>query len=213
MKLIAAIGDLSRLEPPFFATVDAAAVLGVSPPHASKILERLAAVGLVRRLVKGKWCLTTVTEPLLAAGFLTTTSPSYVSLQTALHYHGLIDQVPTVIYAMTLARTRRIVTNLSTFSFHHIEPPLFFGFDTLGPHGLKMATPEKALLDLFYLTPVRSRLFASLPEVELPQAFNTAQFYAMIRKIPDHKRRAVVLRRFDELNRGVSESLIEDEDY
>lgn len=41
-----------------------------------------------------------------------------------------------------------------------------------------MATPEKALLEVFYLG------FKSLPEVELPRSFNTKKALDMIKKIP-----------------------------
>ena len=43
-------------------------------------------------------------------------------------------------------------------------PDFFGGFETLREH-LHLATPEKALLDVLYLTTARSRLFAALPEV------------------------------------------------
>ena len=38
--------------------------------------------------------------------------------------------------------------------------------------GVKIASPEKALLDALYLRPARSRLFRALPELELPRTFS-----------------------------------------
>ncbi len=55
-----------------------------------------------------------------------------------------------------------------------------------------MATPEKALIDIFYLKPAKSLWFKTLPEVELPKAFNTKKAFEMVRKIPSPSRRSLV---------------------
>ncbi|MBI1908761.1 MAG: hypothetical protein HYS22_01130 [Deltaproteobacteria bacterium] len=74
-------------------------------------------------------------------------APAYISLESALHFHGLI---PDVVFAMTLVTpktTRRFKTPLGQFIYRHIQPKLFFGFD---PDTL-MAEKEKAVADFFYL--------------------------------------------------------------
>lgn len=60
-----------------------------------------------------------------------------------------------------------------------------------------MATPEKALLDVFYLTPARSRLFARLPELELPRGFSVRECRRWIAKIPAAYRRKMVVDRLE----------------
>ena len=62
-----------------------------------------------------------------------------------------------------------------------------------------MALPEKALLDVLYLTQSKSRLFAALPEVEFPPKFSIDKAHGMIRKIADSRRRSLVLSRFQRL--------------
>ena len=79
----------------------------------------------------------------------------------------MISQIPGVIYAVSTARTRRWETPFGTVSLHHIAPALFFGFETAKGGRVRMAGPEKALLDILYLSPARSRLFAKLPELDL----------------------------------------------
>ncbi len=83
-------------------------------------------------------------------------SPSYVSLQSALAYYGLIPEyVPTVL-SVTTGRPRIIQTPLGRFEFRHLKQTLFFGYDqTETAPGCQafIAKPEKALLDLLYLTP------------------------------------------------------------
>jgi hypothetical protein len=68
------------------------------------------------------------------------------------------------------------------------------GFTTT-PSGIRLATPEKALLDTLYLTPARSRLFAALPEVELPRGFSAREARRWVARIPKGPRRLAVQRR------------------
>ena len=102
--------------------------------------------------------------------YLTAPLTSYVSLQTALHRRGLIEQIPEVVYAVSLARTQRVKTTAGTFSMHHLAPEVFGGYEETG-RGAKLATAEKALFDFAHLSSGRSRLFTSLPELELPRGF------------------------------------------
>jgi predicted transcriptional regulator of viral defense system len=104
-------------------------------------------------------------DPLLLPEHLTAPFPSYVSLQSALFFHGMISQIPNVIYVASLAQTRTVGTSLGTFSIHRLAPRFFGGYETL-KSGVRLATPENALIDLLYLGPVRSRLFVHLPEIE-----------------------------------------------
>ena len=80
-------------------------------------------------------------------------APSYVSFEMALAYHGMI---PESIYGVTSASTRKTMhfkTPLGEFTYRTIRPKLYFGFDYLSVSGnyCKIASPEKALLDYFYL--------------------------------------------------------------
>lgn len=195
MKLIDLEHRLLTLKQPVLQTSDVAALLKISQTHASKILDRLSKAGSFVKLMRGRWATASSVDPLILPEYLTAPAPSYISLQTALFYHGMISQIPSTIYAVTLARTHQCRTSLGNFSFHYIQPDFFFGFEWYGAGNIKMATPEKALLDLFYLTPARSRLFASLPEVELPETFSTKKIQKMVKKIYSPQRRALVLKR------------------
>lgn len=81
--------------------------------------------------------------------------PSYISFEMALSYHGLI---PESIYGVTSASSRRTYvfkTKIASFSYRTINRRLFFGYDIVryDSKSFKIATPEKALLDYFYLNP------------------------------------------------------------
>jgi len=187
-----ALGRLHALRVPAATTADTAAVLGISTEAASHTLRRLAQAGLVTPVRKGLWALTDEPDPLALAEYVTAPYPSYVSLQTALYRHGMVSQIPEVIYLVSLARTARIKTELGTYSVHHVQPELFAGFEFDPESGMKLASPEKALVDFLYLSPTRSRLFAALPEVELPRRFRARAARAWVGHIPSVRLRTIV---------------------
>ena len=170
MTQIEALRRLGELGAEAFAVRDAAAHLGVTPANAHIILRRLAAAGFAIRLARNRWALAQKLQRVLLPEHLAAPYPAYLSLHTALFHHGLIEQVPAVLYAVTTGRTRRIDTPAGAVSLHHMPARFFNGFETT-PEGAHMAAPEKALFDALYLGPGRSRLFASLPEVSPPRGF------------------------------------------
>ncbi len=182
MNATEAFARISRLGVPAFRTSDAAAALGLSKSAASVTLARLARARLLRRVRSGMWWVGEGLDPLRLPEFLTVPLPSYVSLLSALSLHGMIEQLPQVTYAVSLARTQRITTCVGTVSLHHIDPELFGGFLTM-PSGVKVASPEKALFDLAYLSGGRSRKFAALPELELPARFKRAELKRWVARI------------------------------
>ena len=199
MTLLEAHRKIRELRQAIVKTTDVAARLQIRRNHAAKVLARLADHGVAIRLCRGQWAIAEQIDRLEIPGRLTAPSPSYVSLQTALFYHGLISQIPEVTYAVTTGKTRRYETPLGAISIHHLEPEFFFGFESRGEKWIKMATPEKALLDFLYLSQARSRLFTLLPEVELPKSFSVKAARDMISRIPFAARRTRVRDRFEEL--------------
>ncbi len=111
----------------------------------------------------------------------------------------MISQVPAITYSVSMARTHIFRTSLGTFSIHHINPTFFFGYEPVGKSGIKMATPEKAILDFLYLVPAKSGLFRYLPELELPQKFNVRGAHQMIHRISHSGRRTLLEKKFQEL--------------
>lgn len=196
MKLVDAHARLLQMKQPVLQTADVAACLKISNAHASKLLSRLAESGHIVRLRRGRWAFPERVDPLALPEYLTDPFPSYVSLQSALYYHGMISQIPVVTYAVSLGRTRRFETPLGTVSIHHVHPSFFAGFETTGKHGIKIATPEKALLDIFYLSSTKSKLFRCLPEIELPKDFSIKKWWNMVRRIGSRTRRTSVANSF-----------------
>lgn len=202
MKALEAHSRLKQLAVPVFQTADAAACLGISNPHANKTLTRLAESKHVIRLSHGRWALPEMVNALTVVQFLTAPFPSYLSLQTALYHHGMISQIPSVTYAISLARTKRHTTPLGVVSIHHIHPDLFFGFEIHLKTGVQIASPEKALFDVLYLGTTKSNLFGILPELELSPKFKMGEIRRAIKRIASQRQRTLVERRLESISFG-----------
>lgn len=197
MKLLDVHAKLLEMNVAVSKTSDAVACLNIDSSHASKLLSRLSMSGHLVHLRRGLWAFRDKVEPLALPVYLTDPFPSYVSLQSALYYHDMISQIPAITYAVSIGRTKRHDTPLGVVSVHHVHPSFFFGFETVGKRIAKMATPEKALIDFFYLSPAKSSLFKALPELELPRGFSEKKAYKIINKIRSVRRRNLVKSLFE----------------
>jgi predicted transcriptional regulator of viral defense system len=194
MNASQALASLRRLGIPAIETADAATALCQSTFAASKTLSRLAESGLVTRVRHGTWWIDGEVDRYRLPEYLTAPLPSYLSLQTALHVRGVIEQIPDVFYSVSLARTQNVSTSVAQYSIHHIAPKLFGGFEQTRDD-VKLATAEKALFDLAYLSGNRSRLFTGVTELELPRAFRWQELRSWVERVPSAQRRTLVTRR------------------
>jgi predicted transcriptional regulator of viral defense system len=151
--LLRRVMDLPVFETGFLLSGD------VDPLDVRKQLARWTASGKVIQLRKGLYCLAPpyrarAPHPFLVANRLQ--AGSYVSLQSALAYHGMIPEGVPVTTSVATTRTVTYANAVGHFVFHHIQNPLFFGYqrvDLGGEQSAYLALPEKALLDLVYLQP------------------------------------------------------------
>lgn len=82
--------------------------------------------------------------------------PSYISLQTALSFYGIIPEAVPEITSVTTLKTKAFSNDVGEYSYKNIKPDLMFGYllrETEGGRRIMFATPEKALADLLYLYP------------------------------------------------------------
>lgn len=198
MNQIEALKRLKTFGTSGFETRDAAALLGVRAANANMILRRLARHGLILHVSRGRWLGSDAVDRFVLPELITAPSPAYVSMQSALFHHGIIEQVPAVIFAVTLGRPRRVRTPLGVVSLHRVPAVLFDGFELDEKTGAKIARPEKALFDLYYLAPGRSRLFAALPEIEIPRTFRWTELIRYAGLVRSPSRRSFLLARIAE---------------
>jgi predicted transcriptional regulator of viral defense system len=198
MKLISAYQKLKSIGQPFLQTRDAAIILGLNAMHTSKLLGRLVEAEQLIHLKRGLWGFPELIDPLILPQYLTAPFPSYISLQTALFQHDMISQIPSVIYVVSIARSKVIKTPVAIISVHHVDPNFFFGYIKDDQSGINLASPEKAIVDYFYFHPAKSKLFQSHPEIELPENFDIEKARKMIKKIKSKKRRSMVSKLFED---------------
>jgi predicted transcriptional regulator of viral defense system len=84
--------------------------------------------------------------------------PSYISLQYALAFYGMIPETVVQLTCVTSLKTASFENGWGQFVYQNLKPSLFFGY---APYPIEhpsangqyflMATPEKALLDFLYL--------------------------------------------------------------
>ncbi len=79
--------------------------------------------------------------------------PSYVSMEMALSYYNLIPETVYAITSVSSRKTNRFKTDFGEFVYQHIKSQLMFGYRLVSYQGrnYKIAEPEKAVLDYFYL--------------------------------------------------------------
>lgn len=80
-------------------------------------------------------------------------NPSYVSLESALSYYGIIPEAVYAIQSVTTLKTCSFSTKVATFNYRTIKKELYFGYHLIkqANASFRMATLEKAVLDFLYL--------------------------------------------------------------
>lgn len=131
--------------------------LGEEPRAMSVQLSRWVAAGKLVQLRRGIYLLPPalrVSEPPLFYLANIQATPSYVSLESALSFHGLIPERVPLVQSVTTGRPLNLDTPVGAFRYRHIKRDWFFGYrETSVPGGTALvAVPEKALLDLFHLS-------------------------------------------------------------
>src|SRR3989344_5631439 len=67
-----------------------------------------------------------INNPFLMANAIR--DPSYISLETALNYYGLIPDIPSAVTSVTTVTTKKITTEFGQFYYQKLKPELFFGY-------------------------------------------------------------------------------------
>ncbi len=152
---------LSRFsEQPLFHTSH----LGVFPDSRPVVLVQLSRwinAGKLAQLRRG-WYL--IQKPFrtkeLSAAFVANTvvRPSYLSLEWALQYHGMIPDAAFQPTSITTRRGVHFTADDRYFLYHHVSPRFFHGYGSFEYSGERIiiATPEKSLLDHIYIFALRN---------------------------------------------------------
>lgn len=143
-----AIKILHQKKISFFDIGDAKKIFDIKKENTLyKLLQRLEKSGVIKRIIKGKYLfLFREANDFELANFLI--NPSYISLESALSFYGVLPQFPYTITSVTPLKSKKIIYQGKEYEFAHLEKKYFFGF--VKKEKFLIATPEKALLDELY---------------------------------------------------------------
>ncbi len=166
----------------------------INPESVRLQLSRWTKSGRIYQLRRGLYAIAPPYQkapphPFLVANFMQ--RASYVSLQSALAFYGLIPEAVQSTQSVGAGRPERRKTPLGFFEFRHIRRELLRGYRMTelqrpepGQQAL-VAAPEKALLDLVYLTPggdtidyLRELRLQNLDRLDLEELHRQAEAFA-----------------------------------
>jgi predicted transcriptional regulator of viral defense system len=186
-QLLGIVGDLPVFRSSLLLAGD------VDPKSVRLQLSRWKRNGRVYQLRRGLYAIAppyqkVTPHPFLVANLLK--QASYVSLQSALSFYGLIPEVMQATLSVTVGRPEHRKTPLGVFEFRHIGPELLHGYrmiDLQSPMQSQqalVATPEKALLDLVYLTSQGDKIeylqelrLQNLDQLDMSELHRQAKFF------------------------------------
>lgn len=131
----------------------------VNPNDIRRQLSRWTKAGRIHKLKRGLYVLANPyrkkePHPFRVANLMVRSS--YVSLQSALSYYGMIPEFTAAVTCVTTKRPGVWVNILGRFEYRHIKPVFFHSYHfnnlALNQHAF-ISLSEKALLDLIYLVP------------------------------------------------------------
>ena len=131
----------------------------VDPNHVRRQLSRWTTAGKLIQLRRGLYTLAPPYRKVAPHPFLIANRMmrgSYVSLQAALAYYGMIPEYVPLVTSVTTDRPATFETALGRYTFRHIRQSLLYGYQLLdvgNGQQVYIATPEKAILDQVYLEP------------------------------------------------------------
>jgi len=137
-----------------FLIISAGDILKVDPDFHKQRLSEWQRKGYIKKIAKGYYVFSDL-EINESAMFIIANKildPSYVSLEMALSYYGLIPESVYGITSVTSRKSYRISSPIGRFNYRQIKPDLMFGYRLVQyqNHNFKMAEIEKALLDYFH---------------------------------------------------------------
>jgi len=121
-------------------------------------LNRWQRRGLILKLRKGVYILNRSDQRVEPSSMYLANQlyvPSYVSLEYALSFYGLIPERAHSVTSVTTKKTLHFSNSVGSFSYRHVMPTAFKGFRVVKDQNdmdIFMAEPEKAVVDFLYFT-------------------------------------------------------------
>ncbi len=141
--------QLNKIKKSYFSFTDLQKISRLDDASLRVAVSRMITAGEIFSLAKGYYCLDKANLDLKKMA-LEIYAPSYLSFEWALGHYGIMSQKSHALTLATTKRARQIEIGGMLVCYRHLQPSLFFGY--LHRDGYLIAEPEKAFLDLAYLS-------------------------------------------------------------
>lgn len=148
MKIDIFLNQIRKFPKPFFRLIDFEKIFAQDKITIQKSVERLVKMEILKRLMKDVYVLTGQPADLTKIAHQLY-QPNYLSFESVLFKHGVIDQPPFGAAFATTRRSRKLDLENGEFWFSRIKPSLWWGFKLR--NGMLEADVEKAMVDMLYL--------------------------------------------------------------
>ncbi len=139
-----------------FTSKDLRSLWEINPQTAKVIIGRMVKQDLLIKLSKGYYALDENFSIYELANLVV--SPSYVSFDSALAYHGVCFQASNTINSVALLNYQKKIKGYK-LKYYSMKKSLFFNLEGIKyKKNVAMASPERAILDSFY--------FGLLPNID-----------------------------------------------
>lgn len=192
MRKSSPIPAIKKLKKRIFTTREVSMISGKSLSTVTQSLKNLEKDGAIVKIYRGLWAQEglDVLSPYDVIPYLFPRHRAYVSFISALHLHGIIEQIPQVTTLASTAHAGTIRTNVGVFNIHRISPLFFTGFGWYkGGGAFLIAEQEKALVDCLYLSAYKKKNFGHFPELHFPKSFSLKRAKIWVNKIPSREAR------------------------
>jgi predicted transcriptional regulator of viral defense system len=145
MNIYELLEELRKRKTPVFTTNEIARTSKSKKSCAIVSITRMVDKKLLFRIAKGIYTLDE--DPYLYASYIIPNS--FISFNSALYLHHVIDQIPSTIHVVVPKRVKKKVEGVTFIS---LPKKAFFGFETIKYRGypLWIADKEKAFIDIAY---------------------------------------------------------------
>lgn len=191
------ISYIKTLKRPIFTSYELAVLSRKSRSTITQSLNYLQKQGVVFKIYRGIWGESGGDiSSYKVIPFLFPKNRAYVSFISALHLHGIIEQIPQIITLASTAHSRTIKTRVGTYEVHRIAPAFFEGFSWYrGKENFLIAESEKALVDSLYISVRKKKQYGYFPELQFPRSFSFTRARKWVKQINDARIRKAVQRK------------------
>ncbi|MGM0406280.1 MAG: type IV toxin-antitoxin system AbiEi family antitoxin domain-containing protein [Thermoplasmatota archaeon] len=140
------ISEIRSRDMVVFTHRDVNRFLDISKENTYRIIGNMIEKDLVKRVERGKFILNEVWNELDIYEIVPEIfQPSYIAFWSALHYHGMTDQVPRAVFLVTTKRKKPLKFQGQKIKYVTVKRSLFFGYERYGK--VVVSDMEKTVID------------------------------------------------------------------